>query len=45
MMGTGDPDKTDWQDTLDPRLLGGSANPAASVLNITGGGGDGVVET
>lgn len=45
MMGTGDPDETDWQDALDPRLLGGSANPAASVLDITGGGGGGVVET
>lgn len=45
MIGTGDPDETDWQDSLDPRLLGGTANPATSVLNITGGGGGGVVET
>ncbi|MDB4393530.1 lamin tail domain-containing protein [bacterium] len=45
MIGTGDPDETDWQDALDPRLLGGSVNPAASMLAINGGGGGGVVET
>lgn len=44
MIGTGDPDETDWQDALDPRLLGGNVNPSASMLAITGGGG-GVVET
>lgn len=44
MIGTGDPDETDWQDALDPRLLGGTVNPSASMLAITGGGG-GVVET
>lgn len=45
MIGTGDPDETDWQDALDPRLLGGNANPAAAMLAINGGGGGGVVET
>ena len=38
MIGDGDSDDSDWQDDLDPRLLGGSVNPAASVLAITGGG-------
>lgn len=45
LIGTGDPDENSWQDSLDPRLLGGSVNPAASVLNIDGGDGGGVVET
>ena len=39
MIGTGDSDDTDWQDDLDPRLLGGAINPSASVLAISGGGG------
>ena len=38
MIGTGDSDTTDWSDDLDPRLLGGEVNPAASVLNISGDG-------
>lgn len=41
MIGSGDPDDTDWQDALDPRLLGGAVNPAASSLNISGGGNGG----
>ncbi|MFT6864647.1 MAG: hypothetical protein ACJAVK_003215 [Akkermansiaceae bacterium] len=45
MIGTGDSDGTDWQDDLDPRLLGGSVNPAASSLSISGGGGGGVTTT
>lgn len=45
LIGTGDLDESDWQDSLDPRLLEGAVNPAASVLNITDGGGGGVVET
>ena len=45
MMGTGDSDDTDWQDDLDPRLLGGGINPAASTLSISGGGGGGVITT
>ncbi len=44
MIGTGDSDDTDWQDDLDPRLVGGNSNPAASVINISGGGG-GVAQT
>lgn len=38
MIGSSDPDTTDWQDDLDPRLLGGSFNPSAGVLTISGGG-------
>ncbi|MDG2399362.1 MAG: CotH kinase family protein, partial [Akkermansiaceae bacterium] len=45
MIGTGNPDQTDWQDPLDSRLVGGNVNPSASVLPITGGGPGGVVET
>ena len=37
MIGDGDSDSSDWQDDLDPRLLGGAVNQAASVLAITGG--------
>lgn len=39
MIGSGDSDDTDWQDDLDPRLVGGGTNPAASVVAISGGGG------
>lgn len=45
MIGTGDPERTSWQDPLDSRLVGGDVNPSASVLPITGGGPGGVVET
>ena len=38
MIGTGDSDQSDWSDDLDPRLLGGDINPAASVLDVSGGG-------
>jgi len=38
MIGTGDSDLSDWQDDLDPRLIGGSINPSAQMINITGGG-------
>ncbi|MEJ6579929.1 MAG: lamin tail domain-containing protein [Akkermansiaceae bacterium] len=38
LIGTGDSDTTDWQDGLDPRLVGGTVNPAASVMAISGGG-------
>ncbi|MGJ8725945.1 MAG: lamin tail domain-containing protein [Roseibacillus sp.] len=39
MIGSGDLDSSDWSDDLDPRLIGGGFNSAASVLNISGGGG------
>ena len=45
MIGTGDPERTSWQDPLDSRLVGGDVNPSASVLPITGGGPGGVVKT
>ncbi|MCP4849879.1 MAG: hypothetical protein GY899_18225, partial [Verrucomicrobiaceae bacterium] len=35
MIGTGDSNTEDWQDDLDPRLLGGDPNPKAGIL--TGG--------
>ncbi len=38
-VGSGDPDTTDWQDALDPRLLAGAPDPSAGVLAISGGGG------
>ena len=38
MIGTGNSDDQDWQDDLDPRLLGGSPNPNAGILNVSGGG-------
>ena len=38
LIGTGDSDTSDWSDDLDPRLIGGGVNSAASVLNISGGG-------
>ena len=44
MIGSGDSDPTDWQDDLDPRLVGNGVNPASSVMTISGGGG-GVIET
>ena len=43
MIGTDKPDTEDWQDNLDPRLLGGSPNPKAGIL--TPGGGPGGVTT
>ncbi len=43
MIGSGDPDTTDWQDALDPRLLGGMPNPNASM--IAAGDGDGIAIT
>ncbi|MCH2061959.1 MAG: CotH kinase family protein, partial [Verrucomicrobiales bacterium] len=44
MIGTGDSNSEDWQDDLDPRLLGGDPNPEAGVL-ATGGGPGGVTTT
>ena len=38
MIGSGDSDSSDWSDDLDPRLIGGGVNSAASVLDIEGGG-------
>ncbi|MFP6873113.1 MAG: CotH kinase family protein, partial [Verrucomicrobiales bacterium] len=37
MIGTGDSNPEDWQDDLDPRLLGGSPSPQAGVLSVSGG--------
>lgn len=45
LIGQGDTDESDWSDDLDPRLLGGGINPAASVLSITGDGEPGPVTT
>lgn len=39
MIGTGDADDSDWEDDLDPRLVGGGVNPGSSVIAISGGGG------
>lgn len=39
MIGTGDSDLSDWQDDLDPRLIGGLVNSSAQMINIAGGGG------
>ncbi len=44
-IGTGDSDSADWQDPLDPRLLGGTPDPTASSIAIGGGGGGGVTAT
>ena len=37
MIGTDEPGTEDWQDDLDPRLLGGNPNPEAGVLTAGGG--------
>ena len=38
MYGPGDADLTDYEHSLDPRLVGGGINPAATLINVTGGG-------
>ena len=45
MIGSGDSDPSDWSDDLDPRLIGGGINSAASVLNVMGGSGPNVSTT
>ena len=37
MIGTGDSDTSDWQDDLDPRLLGGAVNPRAGIAVVGNG--------
>ena len=39
MYGSGDADPTDFGHSLDPRLVGGGVNPAATLLTLGGGGG------
>ncbi len=39
MYGPGDSDLTDYEHSLDPRLVGGSINPAATLITLSGGGG------
>ena len=41
MFGQGDDDPTDYEHSLDPRLVGGAINPAASLITLGGGGGGG----
>lgn len=41
LFGDGDNDLTDYEHALDPRLLGGSINPSASLITLGGGGGGG----
>jgi hypothetical protein len=37
MIGTGDSNTEDWQDDLDPRLLGGAVNPLAGTAQVGNG--------
>lgn len=41
MYGDGDSDLTDYEHALDPRLVGGSINPSATLITLGGGGGGG----
>ena len=41
MYGDGDTDLTDYEHSLDPRLVGGGINPAATLVTLGGGGGGG----
>lgn len=45
MFGDGDDDPTDYEHSLDPRLVGGSINPAATLITLGGGGGGGPTTT
>ena len=45
MFGEGDDDLTDFAHSLDPRLVGGAINPAATLITLGGGGGGGPVTT
>ncbi|MEN8680697.1 MAG: lamin tail domain-containing protein, partial [Akkermansiaceae bacterium] len=45
MFGEGDDDLTDFAHSLDPRLVGGGINPAATMITLGGGGGGGPVTT
>ena len=37
--GSGDADATDYEHSLDPRLVGGAVNPSATLIDLGGGGG------
>ena len=37
--GSGDTDPTDYEHSLDPRLVGGAINPSATLIDLGGGGG------
>ncbi|MDG2122550.1 MAG: lamin tail domain-containing protein, partial [Verrucomicrobiales bacterium] len=39
MVGDGDTDPTDYAHSLDPRLVGGTPNPSATLIDFTAGGG------
>jgi len=41
MFGEGDSDPTDYEHSLDPRLVGGGINPAATLVTLGDGGGGG----
>ncbi|MFT6861980.1 MAG: hypothetical protein ACJAVK_000534 [Akkermansiaceae bacterium] len=45
LFGMGDADLTDYEHSLDPRLVGGSLNPAATLITLGGGEGGGPVTT
>ncbi len=45
LFGHGDDDLTDYEHSLDPRLVGGGINPAATLITLGGGGGGGPVTT
>ena len=38
MYGPGDSDLTDYEHSLDPRLVGGGINPSATLISLPGGG-------
>lgn len=45
LYGDGDVDPTDYEHSLDPRLVGGGINPAATLVTLGGGGGGGPITT
>ncbi len=45
LFGEGDADPTDYGHSLDPRLVGGSINPSATLITLGGGGGGGPTTT